>query len=580
MASTTFYLPYIMLVVAAIGAAISHIRPLEPCIHPAFGFIGVATMMYFILFFGTWSGYPRAPDLQQFALGGLVPHNDAGLYYLGTFEVGYTGRWGWVPSTRPLGAAFRDIVTGLGGLHYRPSIIIQTLLVSASLSFAAWRIANWIGPWSSIAFVAFILIATRPYLGTAMTEPLGLVWSLLAVAFMVDALRTSSFPSALLAIVCVSASQLVRTGTIFVVFALVTWAFAMSFERRAALRNLALIGVAASAPWILSKILGALYGDPNISAGWNVHFVLCALARGTSWVECRDTLTASGFSAKNLAEFAPGLAALAWQSFTANPWIMFNSLKANAASMIAHTPSYVLGAYNLHFTIPHWIGTTMVAATLPGLIIHFRRARRSERLLWVLLALTIGIGAIFVWAYDGWRSLFATHPFVILLLVIGLRTANTTSARPVTDARRATIALCGAAIVFLKTPALLHRAMAAAPSDQYDTRSVEGFLLIPDDAPAPDVPFLRASRFAHIVLQTGIEGDYGAFLAPVTQAAPKAVFWATLRGQRDQTTHLFIGPPEVLTHRDVISWRFIFAEPSWNKKNSLLRVVERAEALR
>ena len=578
LASTTFYLPYAMLIVSALGAAISYIRPIAPRIHPAPGFAGLAALMLCTLFFGTWGSEVRTPDLQQFAIGGFVPQNDAGFYYTGTFEIGYTGHWGWASSTRPLAAAFRDVITGLAGIDYRLSIVIQTFLFSAALSFAAWRIALWIGPWAALAFVALIIITYRPYLGTAMTEPLGMIWSLLAVAFLADALRTRTFPPALLAIACASAAQMTRTGAILVVFALMAWAFVASFERRTAWRNLLLIGLAAGAPWVLSRMLGALYGAPTVESGWNVSYLLCTLARGTHWTECRDTLVATGFHPTNIGEFAPALSALAWQSFVADPWVLYNSLKANVDLITTFMPVFLLGHYNLPFQIPRWIANYTVAAALPGLAIHFWRAPKSEWLLWALLAVSIGVGAMFVWRYDGWRTLFATHAFVILLLVTSLR-SGTPSMVPAINARAATIALGIAAIALAATPALLHRAMAAPPSDEYESRSIEGFLLIADDAPAPDAPFLRASRFADIVTQIRVEREYGNFVAPVTHVAPKAVFWATLRGQEGQTAPLFIGPPEVMTRRGVRAWRFVFSEPDWKTKNSPLRIVEQAEAL-
>ena len=228
--------------------------------------------------FGTWSGFASKADVNYFGIGGRIPQSDAGTYFFAPFEVGYAGRWGTIPSYRPLAAAFRVAITGMAGLSYSYSIVIQAMLLAAALAFAARNIGRWLGPWSALAFVGFALIMIRPFLGTAMTEPLALVFALCGVAFLADALRTRCFNSALAALVCISAAQAMRAGAFLLIPAIMAWIFLARFDHHRWLKRAALILAVAAAPHLLSEIVRWLYAAPNVSSSGNMAYIVCAVA--------------------------------------------------------------------------------------------------------------------------------------------------------------------------------------------------------------------------------------------------------------------------------------------------------------
>lgn len=577
LSAATFFAPHVLLVVATIGAVASYLRPVELRISPILGFGGIAGLLLFVLFFGVWSGYPTRADLNYFSIGGFVPHSDAAGYYIGSFAAGYTGRWDWIPSTRPIAAALRDVVAGLGGLYYRPSLVVQALFVSAAITFAAWRVSLWMGTWSALAFTAFTAILARPFLGNTATEPLGLVWSLVAIGFLADALRTRSFSAALLAIFCTSMSQMTRMGAVFIVPALMLWGIVTFWERGRVVRNIALICSAAASPLIINWILAALYGAPNIPSGWNASLLLCGLARGTTWYECRDTLVAAGVTQTDIAAFASALYRLAWDSFTSDPRIFFATLWANVRGFLNYAPMQMIGGINLHLGVMTPYSDLMMLMALPGLLLHLWRAPRSEWVLWPAGAAAITAGAAFLWSYDSWRVLYSTHAFIALFLCIGWRSFRPPADSPAINARTALASLAIVIAIMLATPGLLHATLATARSSDYDGRSVAGFLLIADDAPAPSKPYLRAAQFERVMEITKLEDENGPFIQPTLMALPRSVFFAAQRGHRSQGTLWFIGPPEIILRDDVSAWRFSFLEPEWKKKGTPLRIIKQAE---
>ena len=577
----TTLVPYMVLGLALCGAALSLVRSIPIRLPGLLGFVLMTGTILFILQFGVWGGFANPADVSYMGIAGRIPQSDAGAHFLGSFDVGYGGRWAVIPSTRPLGAAFRDVITGLAGLSYPRGIVVQALALAAAMFFAARNIHRWLGPWSALAFTGFALILFRPFLGTSMSEPLGLFWSLLCVGFLADALRTRALPSALLAVSCMAAAQLTRSGAVLIVPALMLWVFVAFANRTNWLRVTAVIVLAAGAPLAFATLLGAAYGLPNVSGGWNSLLVLCGLVRGTDWLECANTVTAAtGLSNSvnsNTAAFADAIFDLTRQSFLSNPTVALAGAWRSIHAYFTTAPAMMLDGHTRVIGIPAHIGAAIVAVTLPGLAVYLVRARATDWLLWALILLALAVSASLVFATAGWRVLYATHPVVALLLVIGLRSGAPSFAAPV-NARAALATLGSIALAFLLAPLALHLAMAQPPRAEFLGRAVTGFTVVPEGATAPG-PTLAASEFAKLVARTNLERDWGPFVAPTIAAAPVAMFWTVQIGVTPHPPIVYIGPAHILARPHVAEWRFTFREPEWKKKGQPVRVIEEATAV-
>jgi hypothetical protein len=577
----TIFLPHALLALAAVGAVVSWVRPVHGL--PPF-WLGAALTVgttLFILFVGTWGPESDLPDWQYFGLGGRVPYNDAGLYFLGTFNIGYSGRWGPIPSIRPLAAAARDIITASAGLSYPISIIIQALLLSLAMAFAAWRIARWLGPWSALAFVGFVLIMQRTMLGTAATENTGLIWSLLSMGFIAEAMRTRSFPSAALAIALMSAAQMTRTGAVLLIPIMMLWGLTFA-SRRTFVRVSLILLLAGAGPLLFSLLLGHLFGAPNISGGWNFAYVACEVTRGIEWYQCRDLAVAMGTKPDDAPAMTSALNDLARQGFVDDPHITIRTISENVLNFLSSTPRHMLEGYSFALGLPPWMVQALLVGILPGLLLHAWRAPWREWLFWALAAFALIASAGIMFKHDGWRTLYATHPLIALLLCIGWR-MRTVPPSPNLSFRPAVLSLASVAVVMLVVPVILHATMAARPSQDYRGGIVPtGFIVISDNDPRSDygdVPVKTVAQFRRLIAVTPLESDWGQFVEPMVNSLPFAVFWTPRIGQPDEPIIVYFGPPDVLIRRDVPRWKFQIVQPPWKNKNALVELVVSEEPL-
>lgn len=572
----TAYLPHILMAAALSGAIFSLFRPIQIRLPSYIGFALVTLAILFLLVFGVWSGSGDPVDHNYFAIAGRVPQSDAGAYFMGSFEVGYSGRWGGIPSIRPLAAAFRDLITGVAGLSYVRSIVIQALALSAATFFAARCVHRWLGPWAALAFTGFILNLIRPFLGTAATENFGLIWGALAVAFLADTLRTNALSSGLSAIVCLSAALVTRSGAVFLLPAMMLWAAVNFSDRKNWKPVTGAIIVAGVGPFALASLLGMLYGAQGITPSWNFSLLLCGLATGTSWAGCQPMAVALGIDLIDIPTHSNVIYEIAWQAFKENPGILLNGIWSATVDYFYYAPTLLLNGYSQALHIPFVWGKIVVCIALPGLIFHLWRARSSERMFWVLAAIGFASSVGIVFATDGWRTLYATHPLIVLFLVIGLHSGEQSKA-PSLNGRAAAAFFGIDAISLIAAPFALHVFMDHPPTAYYSGRAVTGFVVVPDGAPTPAVPYLTATEFARTIAAAKLESDWGEFVTPTIEAAPVAVFWTAQIGLGRQNTTVYIGPADILSRPNVAAWRFKFKEPDWEKPNAPLGVVESAE---
>ena len=120
-----------------------------------------------------------------------------------------------------------------------------------------------------------------------LTEPLGLIWSLLSIPFFVMALRYNSLVAAYTAFGLITIALLTRMGAIFLVPAVLIWIllyFGKTVWQK--LRILAVCIVILAAGLSLNNLLTKINGSGKNLTGSNFAYSLCGLSIGGSWVAC------------------------------------------------------------------------------------------------------------------------------------------------------------------------------------------------------------------------------------------------------------------------------------------------------
>jgi len=74
---------------------------------------------------------------------------------------------------------------------------------------------QWRGELAGIVFAALIMQLARPFLSTTLTEPIGMIWALASVIFLIEALRRHDRLSGMISLVTLVFGILTRMGALF-----------------------------------------------------------------------------------------------------------------------------------------------------------------------------------------------------------------------------------------------------------------------------------------------------------------------------------------------------------------------------
>jgi hypothetical protein len=292
-----YYAAHFLLVLTSLCAAASWLaamagsRSYEPDLNALNKFLRIWGLPLTVCLFvfslsGTWAG-PRPGDFIAASIGGLIPFSDANGYFAGAHDQARDGVWNAISLRRPFAAAFRSVLMVTASFSYAQMLLIQAVLCAVSVWVAARSILIWRGPLACIAFVALSLMICRSFLATTLTEPLGLIWSSLSVACLVEALGRRSLQFALLGLAFTFMALMTRMGAMFLLPAVMLWIVCCFGEnwRRKIYIAVAMVGI-VTAGLATNFSLQKIYGTSTDLSGSNFAFSLCGLSIGEDWSAC------------------------------------------------------------------------------------------------------------------------------------------------------------------------------------------------------------------------------------------------------------------------------------------------------
>jgi hypothetical protein len=537
----------------------------------------IACLLLFSISSGGWSGRIRAVDL-NYNLAGLIPYSDGGAYFMDAFQQMYWDRWGVVGSRRPLAEAFRQLAVLVAQYSYVSTLIVQLVLLATMLYLAARSLVRWKGIWAGSAFVGLVLLLERPFLSTTMTEPLGAIWSLLALIFFIEALRQHSLPHAVIGLTALTVALSIRMGSLLTIPAMALWMAHVFGGTRVGRWRVLAIACGAVLPVVaLNALLGYLYGSTQTTSGANFALTVCGLSLGTDWAGCLGTYAAQLGQLPDERAQAYFLMSQTWHNVLSNPAVLARHLLENVAKFVVSQPRFFMAGYGEMSVWTKAAAGLAMLAILPALLSTWRnRTSLAERSFWLVLFASILLSAAIVYADAGWRALHVTNIFVACFLASAFGVAGAIAVRPVAARHRqwqiGAVSIAAAAVLAILAP-VLSRAQAMleiaahpaftplAANEQVvlGGRAITGFLVVPDGSARPiSVPALHASDFINLLRLGGIEGDFGPAQALV-ERAPFALVWSPRIDQQDPSS-IFLAPPGILLEPDAWAWRLTMGE--------------------
>jgi hypothetical protein len=547
----------------------------------------IAACALMIYISAIWIGMVRPGDYDYANIGGLVPFSDANYHLSAAYDQARDGTWITFAQRRPLAAAARSVLLLFSDYSLPIMLVLQASLVAAAACFAAHAVALWRGIWAAIAFFGLTYIYARTFVPTTLTESLGLFWALLSVPFFIEALRSRSVESALIAFALTSVALMTRMGSMFTIPALLIWLVWQFGTGAAAKFKIAIVAVGVLLCVLgLNSLLEKAYGTGEGSTGSNFSYTLCGLSIGTAWDGCPAQLAAEGEPLRgDEATVARQLYSMAWKNISARPQVFLRRLADGAKKFVAEFPDVIWRGYGLGVREPDWLfRKALTALSLLGIsYIAARRAKSIELTFWALVWASIVASSSMVYFDDGSRTLAVSHPLIALFFAIGLSNPlsvpEEASSRP-RLARHGSLGLIAAAALLVCVPWIAHRlspigAMGAngltEKQDEafvFGGRRMSGFLVIENHLPLrSDVPTLHLADFEAIIAQGGVESDQ-ELLHPVSPPLPFGFVFAPDFAKGPVRSNIFIVPADVVERRSIPAWHFSLKPWHHNNPNA------------
>ena len=383
-----------------------------------------------------WSNVDRPEDPYDYApyaaMLGHIPWSDAGGYYKGAQYYNTFGRLDVWNQRRPLNALLFAVRLSLCGQSLHLALLLQAILLAASLYLFAAAVANRYGLWAALAAFAITWSYGRLYVATTLSETLGLTIGAIAAALLLQAQTRGLIAQASLGGFAMGLAMAARAGALFLLPGLILWAawqFGSGWRRRlvASLAMTAGIGAAL----LVNSLALRCSGTGENVAGSNFAPTFCGMAEGKSWGDMYEKYREQLY-ALNEKEQAAFFYRKAWEGIRADPSIFIGMMARGEKQFIRDLRPWVAGLTRLPLPpdrsivrkitrTNYWLWNVMLAA-LPLTLWRWRHGGDWRLLLIVVLAMLAS--APFLYLDGGFRVFAASWPLLILCWAIAFASAE------------------------------------------------------------------------------------------------------------------------------------------------------------
>jgi len=400
----------------------------------------------FIVLAGNW----QAGVSDGFLLGGLLPYSDAQGYYNDALRLLSGRRFTIFSSRRPLFATFLAGLLRLTDLDLRVALIVLMGMSAVAICFAVREVRRTLGVGSGIFMLLCLFMFYRRYIGTTLTEHLGITFGCFAFCLIWRGAVAARLGPVLVGLFFLSLGLNARAGAFLILPAIACWA---AWDLRGPSRSLLRILGSATAAILLGFAVNGLVLQVVAIPGAaysNFSYVLYGLVFGGNWIlalqQHPELVTLAPLDQANQVY------ALVWGQIEAHPLSLvtgcFNAWKAFFIGRSGTWFSFILylsplwtdmreaflaegmAAFNLPRDLwmlldvaarEFWI-VALNGLLIAGVLVLMRN--RHNRLARLHIAAWAGIllSVPFVppWDADNMRAYAATMAFIVTLPLMGL----------------------------------------------------------------------------------------------------------------------------------------------------------------
>jgi hypothetical protein len=368
---------------------------------------------------GLWASGQSEP----YVVSGLIPYNDAATYFNDANRLLDGSLLSDGSSRRPLSIGLLGAILGLTGRNLQNATAVLALLEAASCVFMALEIRRAKGAAAGAFTLWIVFLFARRFVGTTMTESLGIILGALSLAFLCRGAGRKSLPFVLAGLFLLSLALNVRAGAFFVLPVLVLWVGWIFREHSAFSWKPAVLGaLVITIGFGINTLTFRLIGTPGGQLFGNFSESLYGLASGGErWSYVYEQYSET----ENLSdsERYSQIYRMAFDLIKENPMGIINGSLKQWGLLFSDTwfsvYAYVGGEETANNRPVHWV---LYALCLVALIQSFRKWKVPFRSLLLISTLGIFISVPFVPPGDAhkMRAFAATIPLLALLPAVGL----------------------------------------------------------------------------------------------------------------------------------------------------------------
>jgi hypothetical protein len=384
-------------------------------------------------------------------MAGHFQLSDAYSYLNGSLNLMYCGQLTDVASRRPISPALGAIMLFVCRGHVKCHLALPVFFTAIGISWSARELMRTHGYAASYVFSLGLFLFYRRFIGTVLTEHVGLLFGMVAFAMIWRSAYNRSRIELAGGVFALSTALFARAGAFFVLPAILLWASRFWRKKRFVSRSVvAMACVAMCMGCSISFTLSRTVGKPNVPMG-NFGYALYGMLNGGNWqkvLEDHPEVIELPEAEKNQV-----ILNLAKDIIKKNPLsLITGSARAVKALFFSFEGAYSFVRFGLQRSIRAWphmtsfseqglargiknnswkyIQISAVYATyimlylfaLIGLLsaIRARAAESYGLLLWAVLGTVASAPFAPPWDSDLMRAYAATMPFLLAIPAVGL----------------------------------------------------------------------------------------------------------------------------------------------------------------
>jgi hypothetical protein len=346
-------------------------------------------------------------------IGGLIPYSDAHGYYVSALRLNQGSSFDSFGARRPLFHGFLTTIYALSGNDLRLALMILTLIGAIAVFVSGQEIQRQTGIVVAFLFIMVMFCFYRRFIGTTLSENLGLPFGLLAFYFLVQGTCSREETKVHFGMFLLSLGLNARAGTFFVLPLLMLWG-GWFFRKNKVFspRFFLYAGIAVCAGFASSKFLLSVIGGPQGQPLFsNFSYTFYGLIHGGNWTLAMKQLNLGGVSEM---EASKKILAASFETLRQDPFALMRGMGRAWNIFLFHD-------YVFSFTEYRQLNYCLQIFSVFGLT---RLIKIREPLNGLMVCFVVGIflSVPFLppWDADGMRAYATSIPFIALLPSLGL----------------------------------------------------------------------------------------------------------------------------------------------------------------